>query len=570
MTFYEAALRVLEGTGRPLHVHEITELSIAQNLLSHVGKTPDQTMLSRLAAMARRTRDRRVIVTAKDTFALVEWAVPEDLEALGQTDLSMPHPEDGLPPLRTTERHPESRTDNVRAGGRGVDRKRRRDEDDELSRLRRRRFPPLSEVAFELLSEAAQPMPIEAIVQQVHQKQLCAADVGSENLLNALLEDNQRRIDAGRRPQFLLSREGQLTLDSAAQPGGVSPAEIQMVFADRLGMPFEGGRPNPDAALQAAARVAAKDARQATARALRKRLSELDAGTLERSLIRVLKGLSFHELRVVKRSRDGVLLTARRRDGATELRYTVRLSKGPGLDRRMVQDLRRDGNRYSAQLALLASPADLRGDARSEAQNSAGPAVILWCGDALAEKFIDAKTAVSVSYLEVFSIDEQFFARAKEEAEAGRQRREERMKDRQPPLRDSPDQEERVSLAAPESSTEPVPASAPEGETVALEEVPNPDPELDPDDFEEGGEGDDDHESAAESAGTNVPEGGASGAPTNPAAGRKRRRRRRGRRGRPRTSAPAASTPAGQPTEGSEAAVAVSPAANVEAGSREK
>src|SRR5712692_1483044 len=223
MTFYEAALRVLEGAGRPLHVHEITELSISQNLLSHVGKTPDQTMLSRLAAMARRTRDRRVIVTAKDTFALVEWAVPEDLEALGQTDLSMPHPEDGLPPLRTTERHPESRTDNVRAGGRGVDRKRRRDEDDELSRLRRRRFPPLSEVAFELLSEAAQPMPIEAIVQQVHQKQLCAADVGSENLLNALLEDNQRRIDAGRRPQFLWSREGQLTLDSAAQPGGVSP-----------------------------------------------------------------------------------------------------------------------------------------------------------------------------------------------------------------------------------------------------------------------------------------------------------------------------------------------------------
>ncbi|HEX9507029.1 MAG TPA: winged helix-turn-helix domain-containing protein, partial [Myxococcales bacterium] len=62
MTFYEAALRVLEGAGHPLHVHEITELSIAQNLLSHVGKTPDQTMLSRLAAMARRTRDRRVIV----------------------------------------------------------------------------------------------------------------------------------------------------------------------------------------------------------------------------------------------------------------------------------------------------------------------------------------------------------------------------------------------------------------------------------------------------------------------------------------------------------------------------
>ena len=58
MTFYEAALRVLESEGRPLHFVEITEKSIAQNLLSHIGKTPEQTMLSRLAAMARRARDR--------------------------------------------------------------------------------------------------------------------------------------------------------------------------------------------------------------------------------------------------------------------------------------------------------------------------------------------------------------------------------------------------------------------------------------------------------------------------------------------------------------------------------
>ena len=54
MTFYEAALRVLEAAGQPLNSVEITERSITQGLLSHVGKTPEQTMLSRLAAMARR------------------------------------------------------------------------------------------------------------------------------------------------------------------------------------------------------------------------------------------------------------------------------------------------------------------------------------------------------------------------------------------------------------------------------------------------------------------------------------------------------------------------------------
>src|SRR6476469_1878893 len=100
MTFYEAALRVLESEGRPLHFLEITEKSIAQNLLSHVGKMPEQTMLSRLAAMARRTRDRRVMVTAKDTFALVEWSLPEDPEALAQTGVFEEHPDEGLPPYR--------------------------------------------------------------------------------------------------------------------------------------------------------------------------------------------------------------------------------------------------------------------------------------------------------------------------------------------------------------------------------------------------------------------------------------------------------------------------------------
>ena len=45
MTFYEAALRVLESEARPLHVQEITQKSVQQNLLSHVGKTPEQTML---------------------------------------------------------------------------------------------------------------------------------------------------------------------------------------------------------------------------------------------------------------------------------------------------------------------------------------------------------------------------------------------------------------------------------------------------------------------------------------------------------------------------------------------
>ncbi|HEY0131247.1 MAG TPA: aminoacyl--tRNA ligase-related protein, partial [Allosphingosinicella sp.] len=166
---------MLESEGRPLTFLEITEKSIAQNLLSHVGKTPELTMLSRLAAMARRTRDRKVVVTAKDTFALADWALPEDAEALALTGVMEAHPEDSLPPLRPVERHPEPRTDNVRVAGRGSERKRRRDEEEEAGRGgRRRRFPPIPEVVFEILSESDQALRPDQILEQARTKELAA------------------------------------------------------------------------------------------------------------------------------------------------------------------------------------------------------------------------------------------------------------------------------------------------------------------------------------------------------------------------------------------------------------
>ncbi|MDH3727510.1 MAG: winged helix-turn-helix domain-containing protein, partial [Myxococcales bacterium] len=53
MTFTEAAVEVLRLTGKPLHYKKITEIAIERNLLSHVGKTPETTMSSRLATMVK-------------------------------------------------------------------------------------------------------------------------------------------------------------------------------------------------------------------------------------------------------------------------------------------------------------------------------------------------------------------------------------------------------------------------------------------------------------------------------------------------------------------------------------
>ncbi|EPX61935.1 hypothetical protein D187_009838 [Cystobacter fuscus DSM 2262] len=436
---------MLESEGRPLHFLEITERSIAQNLLSHVGKTPELTMLSRLAAMARRTRDRKVIVTAKDTFALTDWSLPEDAEALAHTGVMEAHPEEGLPALRPTERHPDPRTDNVRVAGRGSERKQRRQEEEEGRGGRRRRFPPMPEVVFEILSEADQSLRPEQLLEQARAKELAAEDATVEALLTALLEDNQRRIDAGRRPQFSFSTEtGAVTLERAGSPSEAPPLELQAAFAAALGIPLEDGRPvlnRPsaaaaapealaDAALLTAARSAVKDARKAVARSLRKRLGELDVGTFEKSVVKMMHALGFRELKVAKRSKEGPLLTARKREGSVDLRFAIRMLKGaPALDRKAVQELRKDLGHYAAQVGLLACAGEARGDARTEAQAS-GSLVMLWCGDALGEKFLEAKAAVSVTTVELYDVDERFFEVAKLEAEEAQKRREERQREK--------------------------------------------------------------------------------------------------------------------------------------------
>ena len=77
MTFTEAAVEVLRSAGKPLHYKKITEIAIEKNLLSHVGKTPETTMSSRLATMVKKDRgDAPILKVKPGVFALREF--PED------------------------------------------------------------------------------------------------------------------------------------------------------------------------------------------------------------------------------------------------------------------------------------------------------------------------------------------------------------------------------------------------------------------------------------------------------------------------------------------------------------
>ena len=532
MTFYEAALRVLEAAGQPLNSVEITERSIAQGLLSHVGKTPEQTMLSRLAAMARRARDRRVTVTGPETFALTDWGLPEDVAALEAMSAPYEHPEEGLPPLRPVERHPEPRGENVR----GIGRQERRRRHDEEERGKKRRYPPIPEVAFELLGEADSPLAPSEVLRLARERQLASDELQPEALLTSLAEENQRRIDAGRRPNFSLDPSGALMLEHDDLP----VAEVQAAFAKTLDLPFADGRivlrQAPPAAAQEAladdglvhaAKSAVKEARRVTARALRTHLASLDQGTLEKACVKMLHALHFREIKVAKRGNHGPLLTARRKDGSLELRWAIRIHRGNGpVDRRGVQDCRRDVQHHSANCALLIATGDLRSDARSEALN--GAPVHVWAGDGLAEKFLESHSGVRVVSLELFELDRAFFEDCARGAEESRRRREERHRDRE--------REERAEPPEPSERPEPAEASAED---------------------EESGEDEGDDEGPEETGSEGAAAAGVEGTPGEPGSGerRRRRRRRRGRRGRGREGAPGApgaegAATAGPPSEG--------------------
>jgi len=102
MTFTEAAVEVLRLAKRPLHYKKITEFAIAHHLLSHVGKTPEITMSSRLAVMVKNDRgDAPIVKVRPGIFGLREFGEEVLNMASSDNELdSIPAPENASASLR--------------------------------------------------------------------------------------------------------------------------------------------------------------------------------------------------------------------------------------------------------------------------------------------------------------------------------------------------------------------------------------------------------------------------------------------------------------------------------------
>src|SRR5947199_3705658 len=267
MTFTEAAVEVLRRTGKPLHYKEIADVALRDNLLSHVGQDPEITMGQRLAAMAKREDERKVVaVLPEGTFALIEWSVPQEAQ-VEPVPPPMQPAETGEPLYRPREREPRAihaqarrRLAELQAeheeGYEEVEAERRRQD---LGRKGQRRFPPPAEVVFEALAQRQTGAVLAELAADLLRRQLLSDALVRDlpSLVAALLEDNRRRTEAGRKPAFIVDGD-RVTLVEFPPPSALP--ELPEARA-----PHTGARPMSGTQLAA-------EGRRAVARALRRRV----------------------------------------------------------------------------------------------------------------------------------------------------------------------------------------------------------------------------------------------------------------------------------------------------------
>jgi HB1, ASXL, restriction endonuclease HTH domain/Restriction endonuclease len=114
MTFTEAAALVLRLCGKPLHYKDITDIAIEKSLLSHVGKSPEVTMGSRLNALLKKSDKENPLQRVKPgVFALREWTEQKINEGLSdkRPPLDCINPEELEAALREASEQPETEDD---------------------------------------------------------------------------------------------------------------------------------------------------------------------------------------------------------------------------------------------------------------------------------------------------------------------------------------------------------------------------------------------------------------------------------------------------------------------------
>ena len=452
MTFTEAAVEVLRSVGKPLHYKKITEIAIERNLLSHVGKTPETTMSSRLATMVKKDRGDAPIVKVKPgVFALRDSAEEAAEEVASESEKqdsevaeagesgtdapaeaadSAPEQAEQEPSIAAKELpgadvFPEeddddelilANLDEEKSEGRRTRKRRprrRRDRDGDAGSSAESRTEGRAERSerSERRSSSSRSRTRKAPEAPAHRAAEAGEPLGRD-LADAIETSLRSR---GRQAKSLL-KVAESLIDSGRLAGSaatLAPTLSAAIRGDNAKRRSTGGRPRfregdgqvallewelPADAVNAErdALRAADRQRHGVRRALIKRLKDLPDGALLELLAAWLNAVGVHSLRAVRAEVGEFNLAGTLRRGPEETPLAISISKGrKSVDKDAVIALRGGLHNFEhARIAWLITLGKVNEEARAEAQAEAAVPCAVFDGDAIAASMEEVGIAI--------------------------------------------------------------------------------------------------------------------------------------------------------------------------------
>lgn len=320
MTFYEAAVEVLRRTGRPLHYKKITEVAIRDDLLSHVGKTPEETMESRLDQEAKKENQAWIEMTRPGVYKLRD-GVADELEQKAKKNGKAVD-------KKKPKRKPKKRI------AKKVEVDEPAPEPEVKIKVRGGKFESVADAAAAVLeAKAPDPLDVDEIAKIIFGQKLVRfhthePDVSVET---AMLLDNLARARDAFRPRFRQYRNGRWGLYEweFTKKGAQQTKKIDELV---------------------------EDLRREAERQLGESLSTISQEAFEMIVVQLLNKMRYENIKVCKRSADGeVVFSADWRRGFNPSRVCVFVAcdNEGELKIEQVEEFRGDLEHYSANEGVM-------------------------------------------------------------------------------------------------------------------------------------------------------------------------------------------------------------------------
>ncbi len=422
MTFYEAAVEVLRRTGRPLHFKKITEVAIRDELLSHVGKTPEVTMESLLDKEVKKDDSSWIVMTRPGVYMLKEEALErlnaeakkreekrrkreaekraqqeaEKAEEAQEEEADESGEDRGGSRRRRRRRSKgdrgKSNKRRSRGNGRKNKKKKRRKSSKpsvSLDELDGERFDSIADAAYAVLRASSRdPMSAEDIAEIVFDKKLVRFHTHDPEatIQSAIVTDNQVRIRRGHRPLFTQYREGRWGLTEwGVSDEGIDKEQDILELAEEL--------------------------RQESVEQLGEAVAGLKEEAFEMVVMTLLERLEYSNLKVSKRTSDGdVFFTADWRRGFSDLRVCIHIIADPdsNLANEEIRELRETLNHYSASEGVVITMGDVSKGAVKESRKDDCAKVTIIDRDAFVKLLADEGIGVKTYQTPIVMVDRAF------------------------------------------------------------------------------------------------------------------------------------------------------------------